>query len=538
MKEQWKRLDTDAKLLVNVSEGGHVPISIQVPYQALGQPRDDCCKRTLLTLRLLILLVLLGFSSWLLISTYYNYHLLVDTDKDVAVSKVPFFNSEKQIIAFRNEVLNSLAKNDEKSSPKIIVQEEYPTDDNEPTSFIEKIVAKQAIPVDVNIIVDGSFEKDAVNSHESHEEANESETSDKADHDKLFHILTAEIPVVEVEDVDYYTKTEGEDEKKNEEKSVDEVDRSMQSSEDDHQAISWLDALDQTLNFLSEFEKDDDVPDSENSNEEANSSQNSREKHTDASSIETQFAQVHTNYETSGVPTSQSAEQDVTLLRYVARHLEHIVGKNSQLLVWYYENKNDKIFADNPWDVRRQAAELLYSDDITTYSKSFETVWKLIQYLNLEEGSDAAIEEYIVNRLRTKQHMFYTLYEKQVYDDQEIALFIQGINTMELRNIGTPPATQATPSEDKTTEKDEIVPRTSEDDPEPKQTTVSYSETENPGDLELRTNGTTDYSEPYMSHLTADKNSEEEAADQNSEEEEKDMNGFLSIYGHDYFYDY
>uniref|UniRef100_A0ABD2WVG9 Uncharacterized protein n=1 Tax=Trichogramma kaykai TaxID=54128 RepID=A0ABD2WVG9_9HYME len=491
MKEQWKRLDTDAKLLVNVSEGGHVPISIQVPYQALGQPRDDCCKRTLLTLRLLILLVLLGFSSWLLISTYYNYHLLVDTDKDVA--------------------------------------EEYPTDDTEPTSFIEEIVAKQAIPVDVNIIVDGSFEKDAVDSHEIHEEVNESETSDKADPDKLFHILTAEIPVVEVEDSDYYTKTEGEDEKKNDEKSVDEVDRSMQSSEDDHQAISWLDALDQTLNFLSEFEKDDDVPDSENSNEETNSSQNSREKHTDASSIETQFAQVHKNYETSGVPASLPAEQDVTLLRYVARHLEHIVGKNSQLLVWYYENKNDKIFADNPWDVRRQAAELLYSDDITTYSKSFETVWKLIQYLNLEEGSDAATEEYIVNRLRTKQHMFYTLYEKQVYDDQEIALFIQGINTMELRNIGTPPATQATPSEDKTTKKDEIVPRTSEDDPEPKQSTVSYAETENPDDLELRTNGTTDYSEPYMSHITADKS---------SEEEEKDMNGFLSVYDHDYFYDY
>ncbi|CAB0040930.1 unnamed protein product [Trichogramma brassicae] len=208
-----------------------------------------------------------------------------------------------------------------------VLHEEYPTDDNEPTSFIEKIVAKQAIPVDVNIIVDGSFEKDAVNSHESHEEANESETSDKADHDKLFHILTAEIPVVEVEDIDYYTKTESEDEKKNDEKSVDEVDPSMQSSEDDHQAISWLDALDQTLNFLSEFEKDDDVPDPENSNEEANSSQNSREKHTDASSIETQFAQVHTNYETSGVPKSQSTEQDVTLLRYVARHLEHIVGK-------------------------------------------------------------------------------------------------------------------------------------------------------------------------------------------------------------------
>ncbi|KAL7295638.1 hypothetical protein TKK_0011000 [Trichogramma kaykai] len=529
MKEQWKRLDTDAKLLVNVSEGGHVPISIQVPYQALGQPRDDCCKRTLLTLRLLILLVLLGFSSWLLISTYYNYHLLVDTDKDVAVSKVHFFNSEKQLIAFRNEVLDSLAKNNEKSSPKIIVQEEYPTDDTEPTSFIEEIVAKQAIPVDVNIIVDGSFEKDAVDSHEIHEEVNESETSDKADPDKLFHILTAEIPVVEVEDSDYYTKTEGEDEKKNDEKSVDEVDRSMQSSEDDHQAISWLDALDQTLNFLSEFEKDDDVPDSENSNEETNSSQNSREKHTDASSIETQFAQVHKNYETSGVPASLPAEQDVTLLRYVARHLEHIVGKNSQLLVWYYENKNDKIFADNPWDVRRQAAELLYSDDITTYSKSFETVWKLIQYLNLEEGSDAATEEYIVNRLRTKQHMFYTLYEKQVYDDQEIALFIQGINTMELRNIGTPPATQATPSEDKTTKKDEIVPRTSEDDPEPKQSTVSYAETENPDDLELRTNGTTDYSEPYMSHITADKS---------SEEEEKDMNGFLSVYDHDYFYDY
>ncbi|KAJ8684058.1 hypothetical protein QAD02_019850 [Eretmocerus hayati] len=60
MKEQWKRLDNNAKHVVDVEEGASTPNKIEVPLlHTINPNREDYCKRLTATLRVCVLLTLL-----------------------------------------------------------------------------------------------------------------------------------------------------------------------------------------------------------------------------------------------------------------------------------------------------------------------------------------------------------------------------------------------------------------------------------------------------------------------------------------------
>ncbi|OXU26366.1 hypothetical protein TSAR_011947 [Trichomalopsis sarcophagae] len=83
MKEQWKKYDTDAKVFPknlddhiysDIKNNRPIPIQIELPLAAYGQPKDDYCKKLLITLVILVLLALLVLLSWMSIALYSNNH--------------------------------------------------------------------------------------------------------------------------------------------------------------------------------------------------------------------------------------------------------------------------------------------------------------------------------------------------------------------------------------------------------------------------------------------------------------------------------
>ncbi|XP_058800976.1 uncharacterized protein LOC131669827 [Phymastichus coffea] len=75
MKEQWKKLDNDVKLLVDVEEGNKQPIKINIPLSALKPPGDEFyCNKLLTVLRVCVLLALLILLGWTATTLYCNYY--------------------------------------------------------------------------------------------------------------------------------------------------------------------------------------------------------------------------------------------------------------------------------------------------------------------------------------------------------------------------------------------------------------------------------------------------------------------------------
>ncbi|XP_003427636.1 intracellular protein transport protein USO1-like [Nasonia vitripennis] len=109
MKEQWKKLDTDAKLLVNVEEGRTLPIKIELPLSAFSQDKDDFCKRLFVTFRVFVLLALLVLLSWTAMVVYTNYR--VKSTVVIRDESIPTLFDEENKITFKNKVWEDDIKN-------------------------------------------------------------------------------------------------------------------------------------------------------------------------------------------------------------------------------------------------------------------------------------------------------------------------------------------------------------------------------------------------------------------------------------------
>ncbi|XP_011505673.1 PREDICTED: protein PFC0760c-like [Ceratosolen solmsi marchali] len=121
MKEQWKKFDSDADLLVHVEEGKTLPIKIEFPISAFTSSMN-CCRILLSSLRIFVFLGFLLILGWTAAALYANYFSVtkLKSEKYAIISEQPLYNSQVNKLSVRKDTYEGISKSADGPAENII----------------------------------------------------------------------------------------------------------------------------------------------------------------------------------------------------------------------------------------------------------------------------------------------------------------------------------------------------------------------------------------------------------------------------------
>ncbi|XP_014219806.1 uncharacterized protein LOC106647786 [Copidosoma floridanum] len=327
MKEQWKKFDGDAKLLVNVEEGRPV---IELPVSN----KATCCERLSTVLKILAFTASIIMVTWVATIVYaYYYHqsaLKLDGDAfDVSHDYKSGFGNELYLLGKEGkQVPNAHHESGEES-----LSTEEPNPNNRTLEDWKEAVDKM---MKVKELLQGVTAEGTPGGSAEGKTPRENDFFDKA----VYGIVRSAIPLVE--DIE-----ENDDDDKGSVKTPEATDeapgdsRKMGKTEDSKEVAN---VLLQLVNLIAPYE----VPSSEEY---------------------TSLKELDSRNSTTGAV--QKASDAKTLM---SKYLEPIVGEDGELLAWYYLGGITDAERKDPRNLKLHTAKLLYSSNIAEFLEDMKSV--------------------------------------------------------------------------------------------------------------------------------------------------------------------